>query len=208
MGLNKLQLGKIRNCIRKHVIDMKNKRFWTYIRKFKLSTSHKTYCYIGSTDNKTLRQEHDKYSPYSDVINLTVADKFIKTNIDIITLNEPEYNLFFYDDDCVGKKNRHTIKTTQEQILLDECRLEAKTDSSIVILNKNNAVELIRQPSRTIWNNLPYICPCGYLTKGSDFTCINANKSQHCRQNYTHKQWVKNNPQQIILPIADTPTAL
>ena len=199
MSLSNQQLGKLRRCIQKKSNEMRKSMYWTYIKKIRISTSHKTYYYIGSTDDKICREYCHKSKSKQNLneLNLTSVERFLIQNRDIITFNKTEYKLYFYDD--VDKNVRKTVKTNKEQLLLDECKLEAINDNSIIILNQRNVIALNPQPLECkIWKSIPYVCPCGFIKIGTNYSCKNANKYQHSKQNYTHLQWLRTQPPQNI----------
>ena len=194
MCLSQRKLGMISNCVRKHCRIVKGKMFWTYVRKVKISTSHKTRIYAGSTDDKYERPivSKSKINNNENVYGFTAVDRFIIDNREIISLDEVVYYPHFYEDDCVEKDDRLLVKHTKEQLLLNRCRLEAKNDTSIIILNIRNPIPLRpRSQADIIRKQKPYICDCGYLKPNTDFTCLNSYRHLHCINNRTHLEWLR-----------------
>lgn len=200
MCLSKRKLAKIRECIRKKCKLMQEDMFWTYIKKITLSTSPKIYYYIGSTDDKTRREISYNHICKADIIkpsiNVTSVERFIIQHKNIITLCETKFMSYFYDVDCVDKLSRQSVRLHKEQMLFQEYKMIEQNNSTIKFLNKRNPRVLIPYLRHNMWNKKPYICPCGFLKKNCDYTCSNGSKLQHSRQNYTHLQWLKNNPQE------------
>lgn len=198
MCLSQKKTKIIKKFVREHIRKVKNKTFWTYAKIVRISTSHKSYCYIGSTDNK---KERERLCAYTSTVgskqqNLTAVERFIVNHLNIITSNVTTYNTKFYEDDIINDDKLCKLVIKQaEQLLLNEYKLRAINDTSIVVLNINNPFPL-KPPlaSRNSWGMKPFICPCGFLKKGCNYTCGNSNKTQHCRQNYTHLEWLKNQP--------------